>query len=326
MQVRDLISFSRGYFLTCLSLYRSYLGENALASLKYFIAILRGLNTLIHPPITILDQADFRPSWTQALGKYDHVYYVRGSPLVYADLQRAGAMSSDAVVILAKESSFGQFSNTHSSSDLDQMMVDAEAIVTTVLVELKLKLSEVFTITEITNESNSIYLGNSHEHQDGQDELLTLKSTSSMWNVALRTSALEHDSTADASSIYRLPRYMAGRILHPNLSENILVQSFFNPNIHRIIRQLVGGPQSTGCILMYRESQRVRAKVTTFGDIFHYFINSKIAGITLGVYRKPTEDLVGLPIVLTAPASNYVVGFLNLDGLTLGLSYLTHHH
>jgi hypothetical protein len=161
---------------------------------------------------------------------------------------------------------------------------DADAIFTAMLVELHMDMSRIFTLTELTNESNSKFLrfpsssaASSTSRHFAISPVPTLSSPSvsplslfhrdkdqdedddvwsTLWHTCLQTgppvnAAFSQDGTS-LSSIYSMPLYMSGRLLHPQLCENLLVQSFYNQNIHRVIRQLVGGSRSTGIICARR--------------------------------------------------------------------------
>jgi hypothetical protein len=57
---------------------------------------------------------------------------------------------------------------------------------------------------------------------------------------------LAHDVIVQKSdqAIYGMPMYMSGRLLHPEFCENMVIQTFYNPTIHIILRQLIRGPQT----------------------------------------------------------------------------------
>ncbi|KAJ0398183.1 hypothetical protein P43SY_000552 [Pythium insidiosum] len=208
-------------------------------------------------------------------------YYMRGSPLVYADLQRAGAKAAAAVIVLGKHAKTGLLQSTGAAIDIDieSSIVDAEAIFTTMLIELKMDFTKIFTITELTDESNSKYLGTTFQltqffpqrvhgavmgcnailddsdvndddnHESSSDSALQ------WWEYLLLHDAPQHKS---GKAIFGMPLYMSGRVLHPELCENMLVQTFYNPSIHKILRQLVGGPSCTGVIRSFRVPKNLR--------------------------------------------------------------------
>lgn len=104
-------------------------------------------------------------------------------------------------------------------------MADSEAIFTTMLVELKLKIPEMFCITELADQLNSKFLGvaqlSESERKTTQNPLHTMEQENSFSNTALKSSS---SSKVGPGTILTLPRYMAGRLIHPQLCENLLVQ------------------------------------------------------------------------------------------------------
>ncbi|GLE05249.1 hypothetical protein PINS_up014249 [Pythium insidiosum] len=171
---------------------------------------------------------------------------MRGSPLVYADLQRAGAKAAAAVIVLGKRSKSGLLQSTGAASDIDieSSIVDAEAIFTTMLIELKMDFTKIFTITELTDESNSKYLGTSFQltqffpkrihsavmrcnailpdsDDDNDEDDGAHDGALQWWEYLLLHDAPQHKS---GKAIFGMPLYMSGRVLHPELCENMLVQ------------------------------------------------------------------------------------------------------
>ncbi|ETV97845.1 hypothetical protein H310_09183 [Aphanomyces invadans] len=290
----------------------SFLGEESLAALQWFITPLRGVYSLNMPPITILDASPPTGDWVSVLTKFSDVYYVCGSPLVYQELQRAGAKSAHSVLVLAKKSKNGA-TRTDGAGPMEATLMDADAIFTTMLVDLKMNPSRMFTLTELTDESNSKLLNKrfviepAHEqHDDGSGSIDKLHS---MWDIALSASSGVHNGSNASStpSIYSMPLYMSGRLMHPQFCENLLVQSYYDPSIHRILRQLVGGPRSTGIICAVPLPRNYHHGSVEYGMLFHAYADRHFPGILLGVYRKPPATLSstdGLPVVLTCPVDS----------------------
>lgn len=112
-------------------------------------------------------------------------------------------------------------------------MMDAEAIFTTMLVELKMDFARVFTITELADEKNSKFLGMSfqmkqwsnHTHDDQASPRAPAEEGDfeifKMWDNMLQNDVPQQESQQE---IFGLPLYMSGRLLHPELSENMVVQ------------------------------------------------------------------------------------------------------
>ncbi|CEG40508.1 voltage-gated ion channel superfamily [Plasmopara halstedii] len=296
----------------------SFLGETSLESLQWFILPLRSPHAARHPPITILNNAEPSDIFTRTLSAFRDVYYVRGSPLVHLDLQRAGAKAAAAVVVLGKRTRNTTNSKSVLDAELEVGIADAEAIFATMLVELKMDLSKIFTITELADEANSkfmgmsLYLNKLHTAMDGTDDTKAGSSIdfSSIQVLKLWDHILQHDALEQKfeKEIFALPLYMSGRILHPELCENMVVQAFFSPSIHKIVRQLVGGPRCTGVIHTFSVPQALRENCT-YAEIFHSFATSYFSGICIGIYRMPSQasrmaDQSKLPIIITTPKAS----------------------
>ncbi|KAL4115803.1 hypothetical protein PRIC2_012809 [Phytophthora ramorum] len=298
----------------------SFLGEESLESLQWLILPLRSPHATSHPPITILDTAEPSPILVRTLAAFKNVYYVRGSPLVYSDLQRAGAKAAAAVVVLGKRAKNTAIAESASDAELESSIADAEAIFATMLVELKMDFAKIFTVTELADEANSKFMGMSFQLNQLQTAVSALESGSTcsgigadvsgmevlkLWNHVLQHDAQEQKSEKE---IFGLPLYMSGRILHPELCENMVVQTYFNPSIHKIVRQLVGGPRCTGVIHTFSLPRALRSDCT-YADVFHSFAASSYSGICIGIYRMSTQAMgssnqVDLPIVITTPKAD----------------------
>ncbi|OWZ12968.1 Voltage-gated Ion Channel [Phytophthora megakarya] len=296
----------------------SFLGEESLESLQWLILPLRSPFATSYPPITILDTANPSDILTKALSAFKNVYYVRGSPLVYSDLQRAGAKAAAAVVVLGKRTKNTIIAESASEAELESSIADAEAIFATMLVELKMDFSKIFTVTELADEANSKYMGMSFQLNQLQTSMSSNGNASSsitedisgMEVLKLWDNILQHDAPEQKSEkeIFGLPLYMSGRILHPELCENMVVQTYFNPSIHKIVRQLVGGPRCTGVIHTFSVPGELRDDCT-YADTFHLFASSSYSGICIGIYRLSTQAMglanqVELPIVITTPKAD----------------------
>ncbi|RHY85196.1 hypothetical protein DYB35_009327 [Aphanomyces astaci] len=260
----------------------SFLGDESLAALQWFISPLRGVYSLNMPPITILDASPPSGDWVSAIAKFSDV----------VQLQRAGAKSAHSVLVLAKKSKAA--STDGGAGPMQTSLMDADAIFTTLLVDLKMNPSRMFTLTELTDESNSKLLNKRFlvqqpgaPHNDGSTDKLH-----SMWDIALSASAGVHNgstSSSSAPSIYSMPLYMSGRLMHPQFCENLLVQ---NGNVE-------------------------------YGLLFHAYAGRHFPGILLGVYRKPTPATDAsaassiLPVVLTCPATSLTMA----DGDVLYVLY-----
>lgn len=166
-------------------------------------------------------------------------YYIRGSPLIYSELQRAGAKAAAAVIVLGKRTSSESLMSSAGEADVDleSSIVDAEAIFTTMLVELKMDFSKIFTITELSDESNSKFMGMSFQRDnftsapspfsraensaEGSRMGIGDGDSEHFWDYILLNDAPQQKSE---KAIFGIPLYMSGRLLHPELCENMVVQ------------------------------------------------------------------------------------------------------
>ncbi|KAF4322301.1 hypothetical protein BBO99_00004094 [Phytophthora kernoviae] len=219
------------------------------------------------------------------------------------------------------------FTSTVPNAELETSIADAEAIFATMLVELKMDFSKIFTVTELADEANSKFMGMSFQLNPLQTIMSTAEDANAgitadisdmevvkLWENILKHDAPEHNPEKE---IFGLPLYMSGRILHPELCENMVVQTYFNPSIHKIARQLVGGPRCTGMIHTFSLPRALRDDCT-YADVFHAFTSSSYSGICVGIYRMSTQAMgtsneVELPIVITTPKAN--LEMLNSDRL-----------
>lgn len=120
-------------------------------------------------------------------------------------------------------------------ADLETSIVDAEAIFSTMLVELKMDFTKIFTITELSDEANSKFMGLSFQFSS-----LDLSSVQSamqggsvsasvsrhnghltFWDYILMNDAPQQKSE---KAIFGLPLFMSGRLLHPEFCENMVIQ------------------------------------------------------------------------------------------------------
>lgn len=292
----------------------SFLGGMSLEILQWLILPLRSPYAVSHPPITILDSAEPTDVFKKTLSLFKDVYYVRGSPLVYSDIQRAGAKAAAAVVVLGKRAKNATISETVVDADLETSIADAEAIFATMLVELKMDFAKIFTVTELADQANSKFMGMSLHLNQLQNVMGSTRVGSStnikgmqlrLWDYILQHDALEQKSSKE---IFALPLYMSGRILHPELCENMIVQAYFNPSIHKIVRQLVGGSRCTGVIRTLSIPRALRKKCT-YADVFYSFATSSYSGICIGIYRISSQAIrsayqVEIPIVITTPKAS----------------------
>ncbi len=291
----------------------SNLSSKTLKGLLHFIVPLRGNSGVTsNPPITILDQRyPDQDSWT-VLQSFPHVYYVHGNSIHYRALQRAGAKSASSVVILPKHSNLQQLQKTLVSDKnlcISRTMADAEAIFTTMLVEFKLNPTSIFTMTELVDESNAKYIGtiNSSSNNGCCSELEQAQKDHSFIKTALRTEAYRDKNE---TALYEIPRYRSGRLFHPNLCDVLLVQTYFNPSIHRIIRQFSGGPESTGTVSLYHLPHLYTKMHISYGSMFEYFANTTYSGICCGIYRQSADhvdDKDGFPFVIANPRASLEV-------------------
>lgn len=153
---------------------------------------------------------------------------------MYSDLQRVGAKAAAAVIVLSKRAHAGLSST--SEGDVESSIIDAEAIFSTMLISLKMDFTKIFTITELADESNSKFIGTtseSFEFRPYRQDQMTMKPKAATLQSSSDTSSLSwweylllNDIPPQKSekAIFGLPLYMSGRILHPELCENMLVQ------------------------------------------------------------------------------------------------------
>ena len=79
--------------------------------------------------------------------------------------------------------------------------------------------------------------------------------------------------------------------------------------MHRIVRQLTGGPQGTGNVLLCQLPLHLRmSRGVPYSHIFEYFLQSSLSGLCVGVFHHPSGDPeTTLPVVITSPSAGFKV-------------------
>ena len=132
---------------------------------------------------------------------FEGIFHVRGSPLEESDIRRAGIFRASQVVVLADPNAEDQ--SSHSGVDA---LVDADAIFTYHCVRRLNEKTQV--MIEIVKQQNVTYL----------------------------------DPAAGMDSDYKFtPQFAAGLLFTSSMLDSIVCQAFYNPQIIRVLNQLISG-------------------------------------------------------------------------------------
>mmetsp|Transcript_8231 Transcript_8231/g.15524 ORF Transcript_8231/g.15524 Transcript_8231/m.15524 type:complete len:1217 (+) Transcript_8231:175-3825(+) len=137
---------------------------------------------------------------------FEGIFHVRGSPLEESDIRRAGIFRASQVVVLADPNA----EDRETQAGVDAL-VDADAIFTYHCVRRLNEKTQV--MIEIVKQQNVTYL----------------------------------DPTAGLDSDYKFtPQFAAGLLFTSSMLDSIVCQAFYNPQIIRVLNQLISGTDHIG--------------------------------------------------------------------------------
>ncbi len=173
------------------------------SSIEYFILALR---TKImggsRPPIIIMTTEQIKTEIWKKINLFEDVYFIRGSPLNPADLERASINRAIGVVILSEEISNGKKVGSKNTKE-------AEAIF--IYKTIKNMNTRAFVVIELSNMSKVSFLLSS-----------------------------KNPYTAKYGNIMSEP-FAAGEVFIPSLLDALMCQAFYLPYIMQIIQQFIMG-------------------------------------------------------------------------------------
>jgi hypothetical protein len=191
---------------------------------QHIIIIGKGLNSLydfVRPwrakylgrlkHIVILNPGGVSEATWRRVSMFEGIVYVKGSSLEENDLRRAGIFKAAQVVILADGVRKHKTGSTSNSSDA---LEDADAIFTYQLVK---RLNEkAHVVVEIVHSSNVGYLD-----------------------------AGDSDALVRAEDYKFTPQFASGTLYTSSLLDTVLCQTFYNPQIIKVVDKLISGTDHT---------------------------------------------------------------------------------
>ncbi|KAL6073080.1 potassium channel, subfamily T, member 2 [Balamuthia mandrillaris] len=244
--------------------------------MESMILNLRSRNILYPRRIVILsERPPSLPLWRK-LSLFPHIYYVEGSGLVGADLNRAAVSSADRIIILDRSSP------TLGSGDDDKpptpvvdtrMLGDAENMF--ILRAIQSNWPHKALVSSIVDAGNMRFLNEGME------------------DVYLRKLVNEYSKSQWSNFAYNyLESFAAGKLYTPSVINSLVVQLYWNPRVLNMVKLMTGAGSSVvericGCNtwVMPVPSGMVGK---TFHHLFSYLITSHL-GVPVALYRKKQQ-------------------------------------
>ena len=259
------------------------------SSIETFVHTLRprhiGYSKIM--PIVFLNPTPPSEALWAEVAKYPEVYIVLGNPLETRDLVRAGVLTLGRAIILVAGDSLGY--------DTDGYMRDADALFA--YQSIAKVRPNVTIVCEIDDGRNISFLC-----ETDQEMTRPKSSHAGADNV--------NDNDAEQSFTMEAP-FAAGAVYVDSLQDKLAVQVFYNPNLLRIIRELVVGqaeeatypePNVTPSHLTFTPVP-ARFHGKSYIQLFQHLIMTQMA-IPLGLYRSAPWGVArgtNLPYVITNP-------------------------
>lgn len=297
----------------------------SLGRLQKFLRPLRQPHIETPVPVVIVDPLLFDPCVWVHFAAFEHVYHVQGSPLSHTTLLRAGIHSCIAVVVLAQGDENGYD--------------DSRAIFNTILIDSAIQDPSILALIELTDVFNNKYLDPVQEtaklmtkddrqsYREGHNRRskVVVSNTStvqSTWDYfrSLQQVFLSADysgETAEANDgdlsamdeeindTFFQERYVCGALFPSFVADDLLIQSFFNPPITRVVNEILSGNY---CFMLYDIPARIRRQNLTFGELFEYMTEGVSGALPIGLYRAPSIlNKAERPYVYTSPFSHDIV-------------------
>lgn len=231
-------------------------------SIYYFILPLRAnyLNELQY--IVILSPNPPTTEVWESISRFPKVIYIKGSPLLTEDLQRANIQFAEKAVVFGFE--------LRKQLDSSEEMIDAESI---------------FIYKAIMKCNKNIQI------------MVELVLANNIEFLAGKNSSVPTKQLKGAEMYTWMPLYASGEVYISALIDVLTCQSIFNPHIGTILHQILsGGKQSNPVIMGICEQAELHQSNLwqipipedylnkTFGDLFAY-LSSERHLVPLGLYR-----------------------------------------
>jgi len=252
-------------------------------SIYYFLLPLRASYLTELQYVVILSPDPPSNDIWEGLNRFPKIIYIKGSPLVDEDLQRANIGFADKAVILGRDMAGPK---SQILTDNDDGMLDAESIF--IYRAIKRCNKNVQIMIELMHSSNS--------------EFLLPPSMKS------EEKGIDFDAKCELT-----PLFAAGEIYISSIIDTLTSQAYYNPHIVTIMQQiLTGGKQSNNVIRTICELAELKQSNLwqisipedylnkTFGELFNYLTVEREL-LPLGLYRLPGATDNQHPYVYTNP-------------------------
>jgi hypothetical protein len=261
------------------------------SALYSFILPLRAryLKELMY--IVILNPEPPGPELWNQISVFPNLIYVRGSPLVNEDLIRAGIKHAKKAVIM--DSGKADAKESHKIDRSNDRMTDAESIF--IYKAIKKCNPNLQIMIELVYPSNIEFL---EPKSVQKEDMLKAKE-------------------GNEFKYEYLSLYASGEVYISAIIDTLTCQSYYNPHIVTILKQLLSsGQSSTNALKMMGICEEADIKQSnfwqipvpedyhskTFGDLFNYLCIQR-ALIPIGLYRLPGATDNERPYVYTNPPS-----------------------
>ena len=254
MNLRFVPQTSQGHVLVC----------GCPSSIEIFVHTLRPRHIPESElmPIVFLNPTTPSPEDWATVAQYPDVYIVLGNPLETRDLVRAGVLTLSRAIILSRGHS------DSADSSMSGYMRDADALFT--YQSIAKVRPDVSVVCEIDDGSNVSFFAD---------------------DSVIKDAATVNEDNNTSTFTMEAP-FAAGAVYVDSLQDKLAVQAYYNPNLLRVIRELVVGQAEEET---YPEPNVTPSHLTctpvparfhgkSYIQLFQYLI-SKQMQIPLGLYR-----------------------------------------
>jgi hypothetical protein len=202
--------------------------------------------------IVILYPQEFPELVWRKISSFEAIFVISGSFLEENDVRRAGIFRASDVIILSDITPDANDPNVV-NSEAEKSLVDADAIFTYQCV--KRLNSSAHVVLEIIRQENIVYLGNGDQFKE-----------------------------------YKFaPMFASGALFTSSLLDTIVCQSFFNPQVIKVLNQLISGPENIDRREHIIRASKIVSKANNQMDDDNEYAKSKLFDI-------PSSRLYLMPI------------------------------
>ncbi|TDH65185.1 uncharacterized protein CCR75_000221 [Bremia lactucae] len=112
-------------------------------------------------------------------------------------------------------------------------------------------------------------------------------------------------SLYDGDETFFQERFMNGALFPSSVSDDLLIQSFFNPSLNMFIRKILDGKS---CFVLYDVPKELRARTLRYGELFEFMTSGIAHTLPIGLLRaKDGPKGSPYPYIYTCPSSDTIV-------------------